>query len=111
MKPFDFTMLNRLFCCCMVYRKCRLVNLTLTTDVCVTLPHNFRQVRGYPHISRQNIEFVPFFAVNILFHVLDISRLQKMMWVSFGGEGGGCSPWSTLGLNEMLMWKHIFYSR
>ena len=25
-----------------------------TRDVCVTLPPNFRQVRGYPHMSGQN---------------------------------------------------------
>ena len=88
MKPFDFTMLNRLFCCCMVYRKCRLVNLTSMTDVCITLPHHFRQVRGYPHISGQNIKFVPFFAVNILFHVLDISRFKKNAVGELWGEGG-----------------------
>ena len=26
---------------------------TSATDVCVTLPPNFRQARGYPHISGQ----------------------------------------------------------
>ena len=26
---------------------------TSTTDVCVTLPHNFREAQGYPHISGQ----------------------------------------------------------
>ena len=34
---------------------------TSTTDVYVTIPPNFVQVRGYPYISVQNIKFVPIF--------------------------------------------------
>ena len=61
----------------------------------VTLPPNFRQAWGYPHIRGQNIRFVPiFFAVNISFYVLDISRFKiKMVLVRCGGGGGVHGGW------------------
>ena len=46
---------------------------TSTTEVCVTLPPNFRQVRGYPHISGQKTR-----AVNIKICFLDTTTVYKM---------------------------------
>ena len=51
---------------------------TPMTYAYATQPLNFRQVRGYPHKSGQNIKFVPFFTGNISFHVLKISKLKKV---------------------------------
>ena len=63
---------------------------TSTTDVCVTLPPNFRQVLGYPPIKGQNIKVIPIFFVNISFYVLDISRFKKKLaWVKCVWGGGG----------------------
>ena len=60
------------------------------------------QVWGHLSIRGQNIKVHPdVFAVNISFHVLDMSRFEKkLVWVKcvcvWGGGGGctvgGCSP-------------------
>ena len=53
-----------------------------TTDVCITLPPNFRQARGYPHISGQNIKLVTIILLltsHFMFWTF-IMVIKKMVW-------------------------------
>ena len=56
-----------------------------TTDVCITLPPNFRQVRGYPHKSGQNIELVTIMLL-LTSHLMfwTYHGFKKMVWVHVG---------------------------
>ena len=55
------------------------MNRIAATYVCVTLPPDFRQVLGYPHISGQNTHWAKFRAVNIEIRFLDTIRVLKML--------------------------------
>ena len=68
---------------------CRFVTRIAATDVCATLPPDFRPPP--PHKGSKYKVRPYFFAVNISFHVLDIPRFKKdgvgELW---GGRAGGC---------------------